>query len=112
MWKAVRTVTNSRRTGKSPDHDRAVEMVRQGRPLSAIQMATGIPSATIKRWAKNAGLTVVMPTMAERLEREERGAEMAKTRRLYRIGITAEVLDGRRRTRYRAERPPAKKASP
>jgi hypothetical protein len=84
---------SSNRTGKSPDHDRAVEMVRQGRPLSAIQMATGIPSATIKRWARNAGLTVVMPTMAERLEREERGAEMAKTRRLYRIGITAERVN-------------------
>jgi hypothetical protein len=82
--------TNSSRTGKSPEHDRVVVMVRAGAPLSAIQMATGIPSATIKRWAKNAGLTVVMPTMAERLEREERGARTAKARRLYRIGITAE----------------------
>jgi hypothetical protein len=81
---------STNKTGKSPEHDRAVEMVRRGAPLSAIQVATGIPSATIKRWARNAGLTVVIPTMAERLEREERGQRIAAARRKHAIGITAE----------------------
>jgi hypothetical protein len=77
--------------GKSPEYDRALELVRQGMAAIAVSGAVGIPSAVIKRWARKAGIKLAKPTLADRQATERRWDETRAIRRAYRMDITARV---------------------
>ena len=87
-------VKNWRATGKSPVHDRALELLRQGRSIIDVQVATRTPSAIIKRWARAAGIPYSKPTAADRADREARSERNVKARRAQSLSITAEVVKG------------------
>ena len=82
--------TSSGNTGKSPDRDRVIELLRAGMCPLDVSIATGIPTATIKRWARAAGIAVVKPTQAERDERWQRWERTKAAREAYKMGVTAE----------------------
>ena len=78
-----------RSTGKSPAHARALELLRQGRLLTDIAAATGVPTATLKRWAREAGIPFAKPTAEQRAASLQHWKASSRGRRAYDMHSTA-----------------------
>ena len=83
-------------TGKSPTQARALDLLRRGASLVSVQDLLGVPSVTVKRWAKKAGIEVRRPTAAEMETIHERRRAASKHLRDTTLSITAEPTTERR----------------
>jgi hypothetical protein len=78
--------------GKTPEHDRALELIGQGRTLVDAAAVTGIPTATIRRWAKKAGIPITDPTPAQKAELADRWKRTRGVRKAYEMNVTAAIM--------------------
>jgi hypothetical protein len=84
--------TSREYTGKSPEHDRALEMLRAGMRVYDVAAATGVPHPTIKRWARAAGIAVPAVTETDRVRSQARLERTRDGRRAYDMKATAKIV--------------------
>ena len=81
-----------RETGKSPAQDRSLDLLRAGKSALDVSIATGVGTATIKRWARAAGVAVPAVTFEERERRQAERDRTRSARVAYSMAATAEKV--------------------
>lgn len=64
-----------RGAGKSPDRDRALEILRAGGSITTASVAVGVPARTVKVWARAAGVAFPPSTPEQRASMQRKAKQ-------------------------------------